>query len=205
MKNAFIVAAASLTVLLSAMSARADGPIRPLAIEAAVGANICIENDRAGCGGVDPFVYGRIGVHYRLLRNLALGIDIDAGAFSTDNDGDGYLGLHVTAGVRGLYHIVPRFRVFSGVGLGFGHLRTSYSPPISGVKAVTVNAFSIKVPLGLKVAVVKHFWLGLEAAVHVHLTGDECVKTDGPNLCADVGSDDVIHNLQVGLILAYHL
>jgi len=181
----------------------------PLALEAALGANICAANSSGGdCSEMDPLVYGRLGAHYRLLQNFALGVDIDAGGFTTPDNVTAW-SLHVIASIRAMYRVVPRVRVFGGIGLGYGRLQLDVEENVVtnslGLNGFSVDAFTIKVPAGIKIRIVEQMWLGLDFAFYAHLSGDFCSQLAGGKVCTDIESDEVMHNIQVGLFFAYHM
>ena len=192
-----------LTLLAAPVGVHAFGP-KPVEVEAAFGANICVKNGLGECTNFDALMYGRFGVHYRLLPNMSIGVDVDAGGLTPDVDAMTYWALHVSVVMRAMYRAAPGLRVFTGVGIGFGHIEVE-TPVLGATITRTVGAFSVKVPLGVKFRLASSAWLGVDAAFHAHLVGDECIGSGGSRVCAGVGSEEVEHAVQVGVFFAYHL
>ena len=172
------------------------------------GLNMCMEDGNAKCTDVGSSLGFFIAPEVKLSEVLSVGLDINYGMFSLDNDesGDASMSsLQIMPIVRGYYEIAPEIEVFGGLGLGYTSYIMSYK--MLGQEG-TSNWSTL---LGAKLNFGGSFKLSEELAAGVMLDyvmnsgGETCVDAGGSETCSDDDDNDVPENAHLNFYIKYSL
>lgn len=183
-----------------------DGRLSPAGFQLGfqLGANACVADGRATCGGLDPGVMLLAAPSYRFTPWLSLSLDLQVAWFTTSPTTDDPVGGSVWAvsampTLRGHLPLGPG-AVLLGFGFGYDSFSQDITDNTHNGTATWSTFLALKGTLGYLFELSPSWALGVELQAFLNpSTGTSCADLDGFELCEDVSSDqDVSERVTIG-------
>jgi hypothetical protein len=194
-----LVTATSL-ILAAAPSSQAQ-----VSVSLSGGLNACIDDDKPGdCSRIEDSGFGGLGVFYRVLPKLDVGVDLRFGGLTPQDDATtverDIATLHMMATAVWLEPINERFTAEGRLGYGYASNTLSYKSVTGSDNAnnwVSWSSFSLGAALSMEVMEKLHAGVGLD--LYLQDGGTMCTKTTG-STCKD--HEDPMYELMNGYLFA---
>lgn len=193
-----LVIAASLTVAV-APSSHAQ-----ISVSLSGGLNACVNDEPGDCSRIDNSGFGGLGVFYRVLPKLDLGVDLRFGGLTPREDAttveQDIATLHMMASAAWLEPINERLTAEGRLGFGYGSTTHSFKS-VTGTDSANnwVSWSTWSVGAALSMEVIEKLDVGLGLDVYLQDGGTMCTKTTG-STCTD--HEDPMYELMNASVFA---